>query len=303
MAKTVFVPKEPIEKLPLAVRKDVRDNYEAKKVELEQEISKVLGVAFKANLNTNEIWAYNTDDRASAGGVLFRYVDGFLTCLKEYLNTYGDDGKDHFNNAVSKSELQVHVNPLGDKAPTIDCTVNEGVFVVLFHHQKLGYNQSHIREELLKAVENAPREGLSVRAKQSIKDKYDECIDELRDDIAEMLAMPELIIEPSFEENYKALKAAKTEDSWEETFGRGTYAYFEGLKDQLARQGFKGDEMLQEGVAEMATEKKIVFQVVSKTAKEYNEIVLDGGVIYLRTTPAKWWVNVAGAGEGLVDML
>ncbi|KAK7060760.1 hypothetical protein VNI00_000492 [Paramarasmius palmivorus] len=304
MARKVFTPKEPVEKLPLATRKDLRDNYEAKKVELEEKISEILGVTFKANLNANEIWAYNTDERQSIGGMFYRYVDGFLSCLKRYIENFGDDGKTHFTEAVTQNELQVHVNPLGDKAPTVDCEIKDGAFIILFHHEKLGYNQSYIYDELLKAVEKAPREGLSVRAKKSIQEHYEEEIDDLRDKIAETLAMPNLVIEPSFEENFKALKAAKGDDSsWEEGFGRATFSYIRGLNSQFESQGFKGDDMLQEGIAEVMTAQKIVFLVVSEIKKKYHELVLEDGVLYLRTIPEKWWVNADEAGTGLVDML
>ncbi|ESK83380.1 hypothetical protein Moror_15647 [Moniliophthora roreri MCA 2997] len=303
--KPAFAPKEPIEKLPLAVRKDLRDNYEAKKAELEGKIAELLGIdSFKANLNANEIWAYNTDARQSIGGMFYRYVDGFLSCLKRYIDNFDDDGRVHFNEAVSQSELQIHVNPLGDKAPTIDCDIKDGIFNILFHHENLGYNQDYIYSELLKAVERAPREGLSIRAKKSVQEEYEENIDDLRDKIAETLAMPNLVIEPSFEENFKALKTAKGDNSsWEESFGRATLGYINGLKSQLERQGFKGDEMLQEGLAEVMTAQKIVFLVVPEIKKRYHEVILEDGVLYLRTIPNEWWVNVDEAGSGLVDML
>ncbi|KAK7046134.1 hypothetical protein VNI00_007137 [Paramarasmius palmivorus] len=298
--KPAFAPKEPIAKLPLATRKDLRDNYEAKRADLEKQISELLGVDFKANLDPNEIWAYNTDESNSIGGMFYRYVDGFLSCLKQYIERFGDDGKDHFNAAVTQSELQVHVNRLGDKAPTIDCQITDGVFSILFHQEKLGYSQGYIFNELLKAVEAVPREGLSVWAKNSIQEYYEEQIDDLCDKIADVLNMPDIVVEPSFEENYKALKAAKEDDSWEEQFGRATYAYIEGLHSQLVSQGFKGDDMLQEGIAEVMTAQKIVFLVVPK---KYNDLVLEDGVLDLRTIPAKWWVDVASSGSGLVDLL
>lgn len=45
----------------------------------------------------------------------YSYVEGFISALKTYLKKYGDDGKTHFNEAVTQSELAVVVNELGDK--------------------------------------------------------------------------------------------------------------------------------------------------------------------------------------------
>lgn len=89
MAKaTPFVPKAPLEKLPLAARKDsmlnfivvrlytdcfytVRDNYESKKEEYEIQISELLGTPFVLNINANEVWAYNPLDSGSSPGGTF----------------------------------------------------------------------------------------------------------------------------------------------------------------------------------------------------------------------------------------
>ncbi|KAK7436899.1 hypothetical protein VKT23_018919 [Stygiomarasmius scandens] len=302
---TPFVPKEPIEKLPLAVRKDVRDNYESQKADLEKQISDLLGVEFKVNLNPNQIWAYNPEgSNESPGGTLKRYVTGFAYCLKNYLEKYGEDGKNDFNGAVTAHEFSVTVNTLGDKAPTISCEIKDGVFYVLFHHQKLGYSTDYIGDALLAAIEAVPREGLSTKAKYSIDQYYDSTIDELQEKIGKLLGMPDVELEPSFEANFKALKAAKKDDnSWEEGFGRASLNYFEGFKSQLEYQGFKDDDMLQEGLAEQFTTKKVVLQVVDKISKKYHEVAIEEGTLYLRTIPDKWWVNAAEMGQGLVDLL
>jgi hypothetical protein len=55
MPKYTFTPKPALEKLPLAVRKDIRDNFEPKKEELETAISNLLGTPFKINFNFNAV--------------------------------------------------------------------------------------------------------------------------------------------------------------------------------------------------------------------------------------------------------
>jgi len=42
-------------------------------------------------------------------------VEGFIYALNRYVDQYGDDGKLHFNGAVTKSELGLAVNELGDQ--------------------------------------------------------------------------------------------------------------------------------------------------------------------------------------------
>ncbi|KAF8069114.1 hypothetical protein FPV67DRAFT_1415204 [Lyophyllum atratum] len=214
-----FVPKPAIEKLPLAVRKDIRDNYESEKADFEATITELLGTPFHININAGEVWAYNPpDSNTSAGGTLKRYVEGFVDALKSYLTKFGDEGKTHFNEAVTQSELSVN-------AETITCDVKDGVFRILFHHQKLGYNQSYISDHLLKAIENVPRAGFSVVAKHSIEEHYNSEIEDVTKEIGEILAMPDVVLDPNFEENYAALSVKEDKD-WHQNFGKATFQYF-----------------------------------------------------------------------------
>ncbi|THU90584.1 hypothetical protein K435DRAFT_968605 [Dendrothele bispora CBS 962.96] len=302
---TPFVPKAPIEKLPLAVRKAIRDSYESEKEGFEKQISDRLGVEFKVNLNPNEIWAYSTETTDNtAGEILKRYVSGFAYCLRNFIEKYGEEGKNDFNGVVTAHELSVAVNPLGDKAPVIDCEIRDGVFFILFNHKNLGSSTDYISDALLAALDAAPREGLSTKAKYSVDQDYDSTIDEVQEAIGKLLAMPDVELEPSFEANFKALKAYKKDDTWQEGFGRASFDYYEGFRNQLGYQGFKDDEMLQEGLAEQFTTKKIVLQVVDKTTAMYNEVAIEEGTVYIRTvTPEYWWYNTAETGKELVNLL
>jgi len=299
-----FVPKPAIEKLPLAVRKDIRDNYESEKADLEATITELLGTPFHINFNANELWAYSPpNSNTSAGGMLKRYAEGFVEGLKWYITEYGDEGKTHFNEAVTQSELSVNVNELGDKAETISAEIKDGVFRILFHHERLGYNQSSLRDYILKAVENVPREGFSIVAKHSIDEHYTSEIDDVQKEIGEILAMPDVVLDPNFEENYAAL-LVKDNKEWQKTFGRATFQYFnDGLKYQLERQGFKGDEMLQEGIAELLPSKTFKVRVVKKTKNSPPETILEDGTFYIQMTPDRWWSNTSDAGKGLIDLL
>ncbi|KAG6854500.1 hypothetical protein C0991_006102 [Blastosporella zonata] len=283
-----FVPKPAIEKLGLAIRKDIRDKYESEKDELEAAIGKLLGVSFHVEINANEVLAYNPENsNSSVGAMLKRYVEGFISALKWYLDKFGDEGKVHFNDAVTKSELTVNVNELGDKGDTISADVKDGVFRILFHQDKLGYNQNNLNEFLLKAIESVPRAGFSIVAKTSIEEHFKSEIDEVQAEIGEILAMRDVVLDPNFEENYAAL-SVKPDQKWHVNFGLVTLAYFKnGLKSQLINQKFKGDDMLQEGLAELLSSKTFKVRVV-KTTKTTIETVLENGVVYFQVSLTKW---------------
>ncbi|THU90582.1 hypothetical protein K435DRAFT_781165 [Dendrothele bispora CBS 962.96] len=299
-----FTPKPAIEKLPLAVRKDVRDNFENEKEDLEKQVNDLLGNEYKFKFNPNEIWAYNeSSGSTNCGSIMKNYATGFIYCLKYYVEKYGDEGKDHFNGAVSQSEISVGVNTLGDKAPTISCEVRDGVFWILFHPTSLGYNCDYIGDAMLAAIEAAPCEGLSLRAKHSVDEDYESKIDELQEELGKLIGMPDVTLDPNWDENFKALKEGVKDEGWQTSFGRAVFDYFEGFKSQLGYQGFKDDEMLQEGLADVFSSKKIVLRVLPKIKKSYNEAVIEDGTVYLQTTPSNWWVNVSQTGEGFIDLL
>ncbi|TFK32333.1 hypothetical protein BDQ12DRAFT_773579 [Crucibulum laeve] len=303
--RAAFTPKPSIEKLPLAVRKDIWDNFESKKTDFESEIGKLLDTAFTININANAVWAYAEGlSASSAGGTFSGYVEGFISALKGYLEKYGDEGKSYFNSAVTQSELALVVNSLADEAETISADVKDGVFRILFRQDRLGYNQSWLNDHFLNAIEAVPREGFSLIAKHSIENNFNADIGSLTQEIGEILALPDIIIDANFEENYAALNC-KDDKSWQSNFGAATFAYFsDGLKYQLVRQGFRGDDMLQEGFAEMVTSKTIKLRVVNATTGGLtNETIIENGIVYLQTTPDRWHYNVNEAGQQLLDLL
>lgn len=324
--------------LPNAQSNLVRDNYEGDKEDFETTISEKLGVPFKININPNEVWAYATDSSSSAGGLLKRYAllliilptplmpysyaEGFVDGLTRYLEKYGDDGKEQyvlsgstemhmslpfssFNQAVTQSELSVNVNPLGEAAPTISCDVKDGVFRILFRASQLGYNQSYVYDYILPAIEGVAREGFSLKAKNSIEQYWKSEEEDLQKEIGEILALPDVVLDPNFEEVYQALVAGKKDSDWQDQFGRAIHAYFsDGLKYQLERQGFKGDDMLQEGAAEILSSKTFRLRIVPKLVKgSYHEVVIEDGVAYLQTTADKWYYNTSEMGQGFIDLL
>ena len=98
----------------------------------------------------------------------------------------------------------------------------------MFKHDKLGYNQNWLdKTYFVKAVDAVTEETFSLKAKSSIEKEWEENVDDLRKEIGEVLNMPDVILDPNFEEVYAALKAAKKgDDDWQQSFGTAILAYF-----------------------------------------------------------------------------
>jgi hypothetical protein len=66
----------------------VRDEYETKRADFEEQISKLLGTAWKVNINPNAIWVYAEErsyGRDSLGACLASYVPYLITSLFLFL--------------------------------------------------------------------------------------------------------------------------------------------------------------------------------------------------------------------------
>ncbi|KAJ7334268.1 hypothetical protein DFH08DRAFT_303266 [Mycena albidolilacea] len=220
------------------------------------------------------------------------------------MTKFDENGKSFFNEAVTQSELTLTVNPLGDKGETISSAVKDGVYCIMFRHDRLGYNQNWLDDTMLPAIESAPREGFSLSAKSSIENEYEAEVDETRDEINKLCGT-EFTLDPNFEEIYKVLTEAgdKVNDkTWQARIGQTVLSYFKGLKYQLERQGFKDDDMLQEGLQEIVESKTFKVRVLPKT-NSTTETVIEDGVVYLQTSPERWGYNSSDMGEGLLKLL
>ncbi|KAF8182071.1 hypothetical protein BJ912DRAFT_1124812 [Pholiota molesta] len=140
-------PKPPVEKLPLAVRKNgYSREFESKKEEYETTIAGLLGFPVTISLDVNAICAYADLSSASVGTLLAGYIDGFIDALTSYTRNFEDVGKEYFKNVVTESKLTVTVNDHGEKANTIDADVKDGVFRILFNHSQFGYNTNWLHD-------------------------------------------------------------------------------------------------------------------------------------------------------------
>ncbi|KAF7356430.1 hypothetical protein MVEN_00975900 [Mycena venus] len=306
---TPFTPKPALDKLPLAARKDISDNFEANVEDFRARIKALLGTDFTFNINAEEVWAYAEEGQTSAGTCFAGYVEGFISALEYFINKYHEAGKTYFNAAVSQSALTLTVNPLGEKGKTISSDVKDGVYRILFRPGELGYNQTQQYDNILPAIESAPRDGFSLSAKHSIDTDYEGEIDAVQQAISELCGT-QFALDPNFEENYRVLagakETAKNDKDWELRVGSVSLKYFKGLEFQLERQGFRDDDMIHEGLQEVVKSKTFKIRVVPETStKRSSETVVDReqGVVYLQCTPKKWGLNPMDMGEDFLRLL
>ncbi|KAL5318925.1 hypothetical protein ACEPPN_013993 [Leptodophora sp. 'Broadleaf-Isolate-01'] len=300
--------KAPVEKLPLAVRKDVRDEWDNKKADLEKQVSELLGAEWKFEVNPLAIYPYAEPDSYgsnSLGSCIFAYFDGLIWHLKSFLSTH----------TLAASELNsvasTHIVTLiaSNKFTYCGTDIVDGKLNLVFHPEKLGTNISHVAQELAATLSSAPQpEGapsLSYAARHSIKTDYDPKVGAMLEKARTLLKNPKFEFEPGFEAIGAVLKGNKeVRDDWETNLGDFVLKYLESFVDALDREKFGDDDLLREGLEEACEKGAVRVRVVEKLKDGgYNEILSDGGELVIQTTPEKWGTNIHHAAEKLVNIL
>ncbi|KAH7308544.1 hypothetical protein B0I35DRAFT_491718 [Stachybotrys elegans] len=303
---------EPVAKLPLAVRKNVRDEWESKKEELEKSLSDLLGETWTLEADPASLYPYGEEGsygKTSTGSLIYDYFESGIRQIKYFIERNGDDVKAEINSICSAHVIKIDYDD--EKRFTYNgCIVSDGALVMLFEDNYLATNINDVlsTDKFEKALNDAPSPSgapMSFIVRNTIKQDYDAKIGEVQDKINKLLDK-EIALEPQFEENFAALKAAKDKpDHWEPNVGNFIYLYFDALAYALNYQKFGEDELLREGFHEGVESAKVVFRVVdkSKMKASYNESVIEDGVLYLQTSPDNFGTNVSQIAEKVVDLL
>jgi hypothetical protein len=151
----------PVAKLPLSGRIQVRDNYEAKKADWEKELSSLLGVEWKFDINPIALWPYLKDDsyKKDFGSNLADYAKGFVDHLRlHWLPKMGEEGKEELNSCAYAHVVTLDVDDgtkCGTKAAP-SCEIKDGKVVMLFNANYFGSSPYQVAGSLVKALEEAP---------------------------------------------------------------------------------------------------------------------------------------------------
>jgi hypothetical protein len=216
-------------------------------------------------------------------------MDAVTHNLKRFINMFGEDGKSELNTVCSKHQL-VFAPQDTTKYSYGGLVVKHGALNLVFAENNLGTNVSDVSVEIAKALKDAPAapgaSAFNIDARNSVRDKYDPNVEEVRSSIAELVNMPSLKLNPNFEHNASMLaKSADQNPTWDKQIGAATLAYFSSVENHLKRQGFKGDDMLQEGFQEGVEKGEICFRIVDKLTKGgYNEVIIEDGVLYVQVS-------------------
>ncbi|OAR03015.1 hypothetical protein LLEC1_06071 [Akanthomyces lecanii] len=297
----------PAEKLPLAIRKDIRDNWEAKKEESKKELSEVLGQAWTVDIDPKNIYPYGEDGswaKESTGAMIAEYVRCAVSGLRRYIDKYGDDGKQEINKVASAHTLIMDID-VDKKISYCGAGITpSGQLAILWQQGSLASNIDDVFNErkLTTALNEVPSEGIGYETRLDIKQNYDADIGEVNTQNNTILKK-DYTLEPGFEAAYAKLSGTKA--NFKENLGSFVYYYYNALAKTLVRQKFDSDDMLQEGFNEAVESGKIAFRIVdaSKMTQSYGEVVIEDGVLYIQTSPDSYGSNIDDVADKLMDQL
>ncbi|EJT75652.1 hypothetical protein GGTG_05584 [Gaeumannomyces tritici R3-111a-1] len=313
----------PAEKLPLALRKNVRDDWENKKEGFEKELTELLGgVEWSLKeINPLAIWPYHNDGYAkeSLGSCIAAYVAGAIYQLKYFIQQHGEEEAVKEINEIAYEHSMIldfdEEKKLGSYGGV---EIADGRIRLGFAPQCLGTNVDYCIDgtKFAQALNDAaPAPGtsapMSYLARNDIRMEYDAKIEETRKKLAEMLERPEIKLVPNFEEAFAKMTEAKAKDKkkvmrddWQQNLGNFVRRYYEGLEYQAKYQKFGEDEMLREGLNEVLESGEFRFRIVDQLKYgSYGEVVVEDGAIYLQCKPDTFGTNVDYVAEKLVDQL
>ncbi|EGR49785.1 uncharacterized protein TRIREDRAFT_59197 [Trichoderma reesei QM6a] len=306
----------PIEKFSLAVRKNIRDEWEKKKSDYEQRLSEVLGEPWKIDIDLRQVCAYAQDGYAaeSPGSMTSAYIDGVLYQLNRFIEKHGAAGKSELNTIASARTITMDLDQ--DKKFTYcGCTISpDGQLVILFREGYLGVNIDYAcsLENLEAALNEAPKSAstgglpMSFAARAAVKSDWDSEVQAIEAKLKDILKK-DIAVVPQFEQVFDKLSAAKdAPESWQQNLGLFLKLYFEGLVHYLEHQKFGEDDMLYEAFNETIDKATVAFRIVDKGQLKhstYNECVIEDGTLILQTIPEYFGTNVDQVASNLMDLL
>ncbi|PKS07129.1 hypothetical protein jhhlp_005729 [Lomentospora prolificans] len=302
----------PTEKFPLAVRKNIRDEWDSKKADEEKSLSEILGTEWTIEANPADIHPYASSDwgQNSIGSVLYEYFSSAIRRIKDFSDKYDEAGVGEINTLCPAHVLTLDFDT-EKTSGYCRAAVVDGKLTMLFTENNLGTNIDDALglSNLEEALNTAPEpEGskLSYHARRGIREEYEPEIEKITSEARELLKNDKLTFKPDFESLFEKLKASKEVDrsDWDTTLGSFLKYYFEGFVSTLKWQKFGEDELLQEGFNDVVDKNEVAFRVVDKLErKTYNEVVIEDGVVYIQTVPKYYGTNTSDACQDLLDLL
>ncbi|TGZ79816.1 hypothetical protein EX30DRAFT_77034 [Ascodesmis nigricans] len=314
--------KPPATKFPLATKKDIRDAYTDKISEVTDKIATYFGDGYTLVPNFEAIYPYAEakDYGTSIGSAAFRYFESVVTYGKNLTDEgANDDAKSVLAEVIPTKTIKL-VAEEDDKASYTGVRVNdEGELEIYFREDSFYSNTDYCCENIAQAIDEAlfkkTPTALPLVTRKDLRDNWLAKKTDLEKELAEELNDTPFTLHFDAAAAWEALVAAWTAlpkkkkseidlEAAKQNLGYCAYEYFSGLKSTISYR-FGDDELMIEGFLEAVDKKEAHLVVVQELSdgRTYNDCVIEGETLLIRTVPGNWGVNTNDACEKLVELL
>ncbi|KAF4495115.1 glycoside hydrolase [Fusarium agapanthi] len=268
----------PLDKLPLAARKNLRDKWQNKLADFEEQLSKAMGVDWKIDIDALAVVPYGAEvswPRESPGSMIANYVEEVVKELER-----NPKCRDGINKLASAHVLTMDV----DEEETFDACgakfISDGKLAIVFGADRLGFytGDAFWHKNLEKGI----------------REDYEPDIADVQSDLKDIIKK-DLILVPNFEETYKKLKLTKEGTDFDQYLGAIILNFFRGLVSTLKWRKFDSDDMLQEVLSEALEKGEVHFRILDEVEGSSGEAAIEDGFLYLQTI-----AKTIGVGRGLI---
>ncbi|KAK4226830.1 hypothetical protein QBC38DRAFT_455863 [Podospora fimiseda] len=288
----------PAQNLSLAVQKNIWEDWENNKANLQAELSNNLGTDWIIDVNPFGIYPYHNDGYVKQwlGTCIKDYfqhaVYQFKFLIKRYVNI-----KDEINDIAHRHILTLDVEETNPPRFAYGgCDIANGKLRILFEENHLGVNTTNCCNEdnLFRALNTASNDKpMTFYVRLGIHNDYEAKIPAVQRDLTELLNLNEgeLTLSPNLEETFVNMQDAvnrgvKTfRDDWEQVFGATICRYFAAAFWQMKYMKFEEDERSREGFLAALTKREIAFRIVDSLQHDsWSECEFVDGIMYVQTT-------------------
>ncbi|KAF5642022.1 hypothetical protein F52700_3202 [Fusarium sp. NRRL 52700] len=303
----------PLGKLTLVVRKILRDEWQNKLADFEEQLSKAMRVDWKIDIDALVVVSYSAAGSwarenpgsmiAKQDNTLFPWPDTLahkVSYVEEAIKELERNSKYHeeINKLASAHVLTIDL----DEEETFNACgakfASDGKLAIVFIAERLGSNTGNAfwHKNLEKGISLAPTtDALSFYARTGIREDYEPDIADVQSELKNIIKK-DLTLVPNFKETYKKLKLTKEGTDFDQYIGAFILNYSRGLVSTLKWRKFDSDDMLQQALSEALENREVQFHILDEAAIEDGILYLQVGVKTLRiTTTYAAWVKVPGS--------
>jgi len=290
--------RKPLDKLPLAIRKNVRDNYENHVPENQSKIAKAIGIdsfTFKVDINALIPYADDSGPQQDPGYYTNEYFTSLVTAVEEYTKNGSDEeAKDVLKKVLHKKEATIAPR---EKLPDsiAGCETKDGVFYLLFRTDgDRSYFAGCANEACYKfaaaidkGLDALGGEELPVVTRRSVAANLDPVIKEVGEKFESLFGKPIPLsydVKAVLDAYHNRKGDGNTFNDFNDYAPNLIASYFTEAAAKLEYLNFGADDMLKEAFLESA-ENGIKFEVVQKLQhNQLNDCIFEDGFFKLQTT-------------------